>query len=154
MISALKRADRASDWPWDFARDGWGPVPSRINSIPDRFRQLFANRTFENSNWTFVQLDLGCSVTNWTFLLAEISLSECADCHSVGFFASPVVHTMAPWRNRDLISFVGWVNSMSASNWTCSVSNWTCSVRIGHHLNRISLQNRIKTKLMTISRLL
>ena len=53
MISALKRADRASDWPWDFARDGWGPVPSRINSIPDRFRQLFAKGTFENSKGTF-----------------------------------------------------------------------------------------------------
>ena len=53
MISALKRADRASDWPWDFARDGWGPVPSRINAIPDRFRQLFAKGTFENSKGTF-----------------------------------------------------------------------------------------------------
>ena len=82
--------------------EGTGPQPSWAKSY-NQSEALSARLSVEITTgknvpleFSNVPLELECFLSKGTFLIAEISLSECADCHSVVFCASPVVHTMAP----------------------------------------------------------
>ena len=82
--------------------EGTGPQPSWAKSYnqSEALSARFECRNHDRKNvpleFSNVPLELECFLSKGTFLIAEISLSECADCHSVVFCASPVVHTMVP----------------------------------------------------------